>query len=236
MTEAFGNANPYKGKVVLVTGSTRGIGHAIAEHAASQGAKAVIVNGRTTEGVEKTKTELGVDGYVADVGHYEACKALVQYALKKHQRIDILVNNAVQLHNTSGLLEMDHNDWDAEMKTNMHAPIYMSQIVLQSATTPVQIINIGSGAANIDETSAVPGSYIIAKNALSKMTTMMASEIDGSDNTVSLLQIDGTVDTELTKDMDLAKTKRLTIDVVLKSLDNLLLKPANGAIVSTDSV
>jgi len=235
-TEGFiDDTNPYKDKVILITGSTKGIGRAMAKHAKDQGAKAVIINGRDETTVNETKKTLGVDGYVADIGNYDECKKMVVYAQDNHTHVDILINNAVVVLGKQGLLSIDHKAWETEMRTNVNGSLYMSQLVLASATSslPVKVVNIGSGAANSSGSDDIPGSYVIAKNALNKMTAVMASEVPNG-SLVALMQIDGTVDTDLTR--DLGKTAGLSMDTVMSCLDAVLQKTAsmaNGKIFST---
>ena len=86
------------GKVVVITGSTRGIGRSIAHACAHKGAT-VVVSSRTPEAVERTVAELAragatASGFVAQVGHFEEIEALRDHALSRHGRIDVWVSNA----------------------------------------------------------------------------------------------------------------------------------------------
>ena len=86
------------GKVVVVTGSTRGIGRAIAVAAAARGAT-VVVSSRTPGSVERAVVEMSargaaVSGMVANVAHWEEVEALKTHAIETHGRIDVWFNNA----------------------------------------------------------------------------------------------------------------------------------------------
>ena len=85
-------------KVVVITGSTRGIGRAVAKEAARAGAT-VVISSRTPDAVAATVAELSsagakVTGFSANVGHWEEVEALRQHALDAHGRIDVWFNNA----------------------------------------------------------------------------------------------------------------------------------------------
>jgi NAD(P)-dependent dehydrogenase (short-subunit alcohol dehydrogenase family) len=86
------------GKVAVITGSTRGLGLAIARAYASEGAS-VVISSRSADAVEKTKADLRaegrqVDGMAVDVGDLSQVQALAALAVKTFSRIDIWVNNA----------------------------------------------------------------------------------------------------------------------------------------------
>ena len=86
------------GKVAIITGSSAGIGKAIAIALAQQNVK-IVLNGRNLERLEKTAEELRSSGFdplsiQGDVGNYKDCEDLVERTIKEYGTIDILVNNA----------------------------------------------------------------------------------------------------------------------------------------------
>lgn len=87
-----------EGKVAIITGSTMGIGKAIAMALADKGVK-VVLNGRNLGRLEKTAAEMRSNGYdilpiQGDVGNYKECEILINQTIDKYGSIDILINNA----------------------------------------------------------------------------------------------------------------------------------------------
>jgi NAD(P)-dependent dehydrogenase (short-subunit alcohol dehydrogenase family) len=122
-----------EGKVAVVTGSTRGIGRAIADVLAIQGAE-VVVTGRSKDDVtrvveELTGSGLAVRGTDCDVRSYDEVKALMEYASQKTGGIDILVNNAgVGIFGHIG--EVSPEQWDRVIDTNLSGVFYCCHAAL----------------------------------------------------------------------------------------------------------
>ena len=109
------------GKVVLVTGASRGIGSGIARAFGEQGAH-VLVNSRTHEGASETVEAIEAEGgtaeaAVADVGDSDAARALVAKIVDDHGRLDVLVNNA-GVGAIVPLLEMTQSTWEEVQRVN----------------------------------------------------------------------------------------------------------------------
>jgi short-subunit dehydrogenase len=89
--------NKYEGKVAIITGSSRGIGKAIAKSLAMEGAT-IVLNGRNQERLDETRKELKnihdrIDSICCDVSIVEEGERLINETIKKHGKLDILVNN-----------------------------------------------------------------------------------------------------------------------------------------------
>jgi len=119
-----------QGKVALITGSTAGIGYAIALTLAQEGAH-VIVNGRTKaavdEAVERVRSETGgtVDGYAGDLSRAESAQEGVQ----QHPAIDILVNN-LGIFEPKSFEDIPDEDWTRFFDVNVLSGVRLSRLAL----------------------------------------------------------------------------------------------------------
>ncbi|MDT3400959.1 SDR family NAD(P)-dependent oxidoreductase [Mucilaginibacter terrae] len=117
-----------KNKKALISGSTAGIGYAIALQLAKEGAE-VIINGRTTERVEKAVAEIklesgnnSVSGYTADLTNAEEIKSLVNHI----PMVDILINN-VAVFEPKAFLDIKDEDWARFYEINVMSGIRLSR-------------------------------------------------------------------------------------------------------------
>jgi NAD(P)-dependent dehydrogenase (short-subunit alcohol dehydrogenase family) len=198
-----------EGRVALVTGSSRGIGRAIALALAGAGADVVIaarrepLAGTIEESVELVEAlgrrALGVE---MDVGDVESVRETVRRALERFGRLDILVNNA-GTNWSRPLLEMPPKRFDLIMRVNAHGPFYCTQAVVPAliARGGGHVINISSIAA---EGARVPNfdrgpsgiAYGASKAALERMTLAMAEELRPHRIAVNAIRQDGIIETE----------------------------------------
>ncbi len=115
------------GQVALVSGGSRGIGRAIAQGFAEQGAK-VILTGRRPETVEQAASELSVRGIVCDVADPQAITAAVREILDEFGHIDTLLNVA-GVNRRKPAVEVTEEDYDFILDTNLKGAFLMSQAV-----------------------------------------------------------------------------------------------------------
>jgi gluconate 5-dehydrogenase len=167
------------GKVALITGSTRGLGRAMAEAMVTQGAQ-VVVNGRSDDAVASTVAELSVAGGSAsglsfDVADIEAATAAVATIIERHGRIDILVNNA-GINLRSPVAEFTPDAWRQVMAVNLDAAFALAQAAGRSmcAAGRGRIINTASIMGTVARPT-IPA-YVTSKAGLVGLTKALAVE------------------------------------------------------------
>lgn len=167
------------GRTALVTGSSQGIGYALAEGLASHGAR-VVLNGRSLDKLDAAAaalTSAGHDVLAAgfDVTDPEAVRASVSRIEAEIGPIDILVNNAGMQHRAS-LEDFPHDKWDDLLKTNISSVFYVAQAVARFMLERGhgRIINIASATSELARFSVAP--YTAAKGAVRNLTRGMATD------------------------------------------------------------
>ena len=186
------------GKVAIVTGGTKGIGLAIAEHLAGAGAS-VVVSARTATDVDAVVTALQAEskapvaGVVCDVADADACSRLVEETVRRFGRLDILVNNA-GLGVFKPITELSVEEWRLQVDVNLGGVFYCSKAAIPhlSSTGDGWIINIGSLASR--NSFAGGTGYNASKFGLLGMTEAMMLDVRHSDVRVSLV-MPGSVNT-----------------------------------------
>jgi len=120
------------GKVAIVTGGSRGIGLAIAELLAREGAHVAIcarnANRAKNAAAQLKESGLDVEAFQADVGDYESVANLAKEVLSLHSRIDILVNNA-GVTADGLLLRMSEEQWNQVIRTNLTGVFHCTKVV-----------------------------------------------------------------------------------------------------------
>jgi len=171
-----------KGKSVLITGSTKGIGLEIAKIMLATGAN-VIVNSRSERDVATMVQKLGsysqsrgsTKGLPCDVGVFESCEKLANYAVESFGKIDVLVNNA-GTSMISDSLELKKEDWERTIRTNLSGPFFLSQACgkIMAKNGGGSIINISSmfGSGGVPKRLA----YCSSKFGLNGLTKTLAAE------------------------------------------------------------
>ena len=182
------------GKVAVVTGSTKGIGLAIAERMINEGAS-VVISARTAADVEGVAERLGdaAHGIVCDVSDPSACQRLVDETVERLGRLDVLVNNA-GFGIFKSITEMSIDEWRRQIDVNLGGVFYLSKAALPhlSATGDGFIVNIGSLAGR--NSFAGGTGYNASKFGLLGMSEAMMLDVRYDDVRVSLV-MPGSVNT-----------------------------------------
>jgi len=178
-----------KGKVAIVTGGNSGIGAAIVLELAKQGANIVIdyrSHPESTEALEKQIAKLGDQaiGIQADVSHVADLQKLIDGAVKRFGKIDVLVNNA-GIETRTNILNTTEEQYDQVMKVNLKSAFFGIQLAAKQMIkqqTGGKIINISS----VHEEWPMPGNlaYCISKGGLKMLTRTAALELAKNNITI----------------------------------------------------
>jgi 3-oxoacyl-[acyl-carrier protein] reductase len=167
-------------KVAIITGSSRGIGAAIARAFVREGAH-VVLNGRTTSAArlrplagELSRQGVDVLTVKGDVGRAATVRRLVSRTLDRSGRIDILVNNA-GVSPMAPIERISARDWDEVMRVNLKSAFLCSQAVFpyMKAQKAGVILNISSGSA---KSGGVGAHYAASKGGMNTFTRSLAFE------------------------------------------------------------
>jgi 3-oxoacyl-[acyl-carrier protein] reductase len=193
------------GKVAIITGSTRGIGNAIANRLAEDGA-ITVVNGVSdatiVENVAESIRSTGKDsiGILADVGTPGGVNNLIDTTVQKYGKIDILVNNAgiVRDH---GIMRMTEEDWDDVIRVNLKSVFLCSKAALkymlkQRSGRIISISSIIGIHGNAGQSN-----YSASKAGIIAFTKTLSKEVGSRGITINAIA-PGFIDTDMTRQLE----------------------------------
>jgi 3-oxoacyl-[acyl-carrier protein] reductase len=170
-----------EGKTAVVTGGARGIGKAICQAFAKEGAKVAIVYRGSKEAADALISEISASGgsakaYQADAADRAAVNQCVEAILKAFGQIDILVNNAGVVKDTL-FLRMEPEQWDTVLNTNLGGTFNFTKPIVEAMfrVRKGRIINLSSVAA--DRFNRGQTNYSASKGAINAFTKALAVEV-----------------------------------------------------------
>ena len=186
----------FSGKVAIVTGGSRGIGRAIVQALAREGAKVAFTYAQNKTLADEIANGDTIIGFQADVTSLDQAKNLVKQVKEKFGRVDILVNNA-GITRDKLLALMSEKDWDDVIDTNLKGVFNLSKPVVG-----VMIRQKAGSILNITSISGIVGmpgqvNYSSSKAGMIGFTKALAKEIAKVNVTVNALAL-GFVETDMT--------------------------------------
>jgi NAD(P)-dependent dehydrogenase (short-subunit alcohol dehydrogenase family) len=174
----FPGVGKLKGKVALITGGDSGIGRAVAVHMAREGADIAIAYLDEHEDADETVRAVQKEGTRAvklagDIGDEAFCRTLVERTVKDLGRLDILVNNAAEQHETDDPLQFDTAQMERTFRTNVFSFFYLIKAALPHLKEGSSILNTTSitafkGHKTLLDYSATKGAIVALTRSLSE--------------------------------------------------------------------
>ncbi|MBK7742534.1 MAG: 3-oxoacyl-ACP reductase FabG [Betaproteobacteria bacterium] len=207
------------GKTALVTGGSRGIGRAIVELLAAQGADVTFFYQHNAAAAAEvvaagTAAGLAVAAEQVDIRAAAACAAAVERIVERRGRVDILVNNAGTIRDNP-LLAFEDSDVDAVIDTNVKGVFNVTR-----AVAPHMVSKRAGRIVNLSSVSAAKGgrgqtNYAASKGAIEAFTRSLAVELAPRRITVNAVA-PGVIETEMSKDVRELAGDEITAKILLR--------------------
>jgi NAD(P)-dependent dehydrogenase (short-subunit alcohol dehydrogenase family) len=227
-----------KGKTVLISGSTDGVGRLVAKKLGAAGAR-VLVHGRNNERGEQVVNEIGQSGgkadlFIADLGSLAEVRKLAEAVSKKTDRLDLLINNAgVGTGGPGGKRQTSADGHELRFAVNYLAGFLLTRLLLPliRKSTQGRIINVASGGQQPIDFSDVmlthgyngTRAYCQSKLAQIMFTIDLARELEGSGIIVNCLHPATYMDTTMVRQAGV--TPWSTVEQGAEAILNLAVSP-----------
>ncbi|MFI5227188.1 MAG: SDR family NAD(P)-dependent oxidoreductase, partial [Candidatus Limnocylindrales bacterium] len=209
-----------EGQVAIVTGASRGIGRAIAERFAAEGARVVInyvAGAANAKTVVDAITAAGGEAVAvqADVSKASEVERLVDATMKRFGRIDTLVNNAGVMF-AKGVLETTEDEWDQTIDVNLKGAYLCSKAVVPIMIRQGQgsIVNMSSNSGLYHPSAMRFTEYVVSKAGLNGLTKAMALAL-GPEVRVNAI-CPGWIRTDMVEHIDPATQQRILDETALR--------------------
>lgn len=192
-------------KNIIVTGGSRGIGKCLVENLAREGYNVLLNYNKSEKQAKKIQNDLKEEGilieiFKADVSKKAEVKEIIEFATRKWEHIDVLINNA-GIAKLQLFQDATEDDWNDIINTNLKSAFYATQAVLPSMINKKEglIINISSMWGIVG--ASCETLYSISKAGLDAMTKSLAKELGPSNIRVNSIA-PGIIDTDMNSKLD----------------------------------
>ena len=192
------------GKIIVITGASRGIGKNMAYNLAISGYKIIANYNNSEEEALKLKEELAtenieIDIFKANVSKSDEARKLINYVIEKYNKIDVLINNA-GIAEEKLFTDITDDDFDKMMKNNLYSVFYTTQEAVKYMLKEHEGLII-----NISSIYAISGGscethYSMTKAGIDGMTKSLAKELGPSNIRINSIA-PGAIDTDMNKEL-----------------------------------
>ena len=210
-----------EGKVILITGASRGIGRAIAKELANDKDIVIANYNKSKDSAESLKNELqsenkNIDIYQADVSKREEVKKMVEYIINKYGKIDVLINNA-GISFVKMFTELKDEDWNYVINNNLYSVFCVTQEVSKNMVNRKSgiIINISSIFGLIG--ASCESIYAVSKAGIDGLTKSLAKEFAYSNIRVNSIA-PGLINTEMNNDLSEEDIKNVESEIPMRRI------------------
>lgn len=204
-------------KSAIVTGGAKGIGKEIVKKLATNGYNVILNYNKSENEAKLIENEFNnVYSFKADVSNYEEVKSLVEFTIRKFNKIDLLVNNA-GIDLVSTINDTSIEDFDKVLKNNLYSAFYTSKQVSKYMIREKSgnIINISSIWGIIGASCEL--AYSVSKAGLDCMTKSLAKELGLSNIRVNSIA-PGIIDTDMNKFLTIEEKNEIISDIPLQRI------------------